>query len=273
MKKNKASYYFAVLVAVLISLAQIIPFYIAINTSFKARSERSSTWMLPNNFSLDNYVVAINDGHVLRAIFNSLLITVVSVIVVCVVGAFAAYPLARVRSKLNSVVFNLFVALIMIPPLSILVPLYSMLAKWGAINTYWGIILVLSATQLPLSIFLYSNFIRTLPISIEEAASLDGANSIQILFRIVFPMLKPVTATVTIMTGVSIWNEYQLSNYLLTDYNVQSIAPAIGVFTGTQGANYGAAAAGAVLACIPMILIYIFMQRYFIEGLVAGSIK
>nr|WP_269778471.1 carbohydrate ABC transporter permease [Microbacterium sp. MAH-37] len=192
---------------------------------------------------------------------------------VCVIGALAAYPLARRATVGNRLVLAGVVGLIMVPPLSILVPLYSMLVQMKGINTYWGTILVMTALQLPLAIFLYTAFMRGLPISIEEAASVDGANAVQVLFRIVFPMLKPVTATVVILTSVAVWNEYALSVFLMRSPEMRTIAPSIGSFFATSSSDLGAAAAASLISVLPVLVVYLVLQRYFIKGMVAGSEK
>ncbi|MDR2998471.1 MAG: carbohydrate ABC transporter permease, partial [Microbacterium sp.] len=216
-------------------LLQLLPFYITVTTSLKAKSDLSSQWVFPfGDWYLQNFATAVQQGHILRAIGNSALVTVVSTVLVCVIGALAAYPLARRATVGNRLVLAGIVGLIMVPPLSILVPLYSMLVQMKGVNTYWGTILVMTAMQLPLAIFLYTAFMRGLPISIEEAASVDGANAVQVLFRIVFPMLKPVTATVIILTGVAVWNEYALSVFLMRSPEMRTIAPAIGSFFATS---------------------------------------
>ncbi|WP_222706641.1 carbohydrate ABC transporter permease [Lacisediminihabitans profunda] len=260
----------AALLAVI--LLQLLPFYVALTTALKSRTDLSSQWLLPiGDLFWGNFATAIRDGGILRAIGNSAVVTVAATAIVCVLGALAAYPLARRRTTLNKAVLLGIIGLIMIPPLSILVPLYSMLNRLGAINTYWGIILVMATTQLPLAIFLYSSFMRSLPIAVEEAAVMDGANLLQVLFLVIFPMLKPVTATVVILAGVAIWNDYALSVYVLTDPQVKTIAPAIGAFFSTQSSNLGAAAAASLMGFLPVLVAYLFLQRYFIRGIVAGS--
>lgn len=253
---------------------QLLPFYIALTTSLKARDNLSSQWVFPfTEIYVQNFVVAIEDGGILRAMGNSAIITVISTAVVCILGALAAYPLARRDTLGNKVVLGGIVALIMVPPLSILVPVYSLLNQIGGTNTYWGAILLLVTTQLPLAVFLYTAFMRGLPLSIEEAATVDGANLMQLLFRIVFPMLKPVTATVIILTSVAVWNEYALSVFVLRDPEVRTIAPTIGTFFASQGSNLGAAAAAALVSVVPVLLAYLVLQRYFVKGMVAGSEK
>jgi raffinose/stachyose/melibiose transport system permease protein len=260
-----------VLVAVLV---QLLPFYVALSTALKARTDQSSQWIFPTaEIFFGNFAAAISSGNILRAIGNSTIITVVSTILVCVLGALAAYPLARRKTPANTAIALLILGMIMVPPLSILVPLYTLLNQLGALNTYWGAILVMVTTQLPLSIFLYTAFMRSLPISVEEAATVDGANRMQLLFGIVFPMLKPVTATVIILTGVAVWNEFALSGYILTSPQMQTIAPAIASFFSVQSSNLPAAAAASLMAMLPVLVAYLFLQKYFIKGMVAGAEK
>lgn len=261
-----------VLLAVLL---QLLPFYITLTSSLKARSDLSSQWLppLPGDVYWQNFATAIEQGGILRAIGNSAVVTVCSTVLVCVLGALAAYPLARRPTLLNRLVFAVIVGLIMIPPLSILVPLYAQMVQLHAINTYAGTILVMTATQLPLAIFLYTAFMRGLPVSIEEAASVDGANAVQVLFRVVVPMLRPVTATVVILTSVNVWNEYALSVYLMRAPEMRTIAPSISTFFATSSSDLGAAAAASLISVLPVLIVYLVLQRYFIKGMVAGSEK
>ena len=265
----------AIGLALLVMVAvQLLPFYVTLTTALKQQSDLSSQWWFPiATIYWGNFATAIEQGNILTAIGNSAIVTIVSTVLVCVLGALAAYPLARRQTALNKLVLLGIIGLIMIPPLSILVPLYSMLNKLNAINTYWGIILVMATAQLPLAIFLYSAFMRSLPIAVEEAATMDGANRMQVLFWVIFPMLKPVTATVVILAGVGIWNDYALSVYVLTDPSVKTIAPAIGSFFSTQSSNLGAAAAASIMGVVPVLIAYLFLQRYFIRGMVAGAEK
>lgn len=256
----------------LVVLVQLLPFYVALTTSLKPKTDLSSQWILPfTNVFWGNFANAVTEGGILRAIGNSLIVASISTVLVCVIGAFAAYPLARRPTALNRGILALNVGLMMVPALSILVPLYTMLASMNALNTYWGIILVLVTGGLPISIFLYSAFMRSLPISVEEAAMIDGANRFQALWFVVIPMLKPVTATVGILTGVGVWNEYALSGYILTDPETRTIAPAIASFFSMQSSNLPAAAAASLLAAVPVVIAYLFLQKYFVRGIVGAE--
>lgn len=260
-----------VLLAVLL---QLLPFYITVTSAMKQRSDLSSQWLPPfDGIHWQNFATAVEQGGILRAIGNSAIVTLGATLLVCVLGALAAYPLARRPTLVNRLVLAGIIGLIMIPPLSILVPLYAQMVQLGGINTYWGTILVMTATQLPLAIFLYTAFMRGLPLSIEEAASVDGANAVQVLFRVVVPMLKPVTATVVILTSVNIWNDYALSVYLMRSPEMRTIAPATATFFSTTSSDVGAAAAASLLSALPVLIVYLVLQKYFIRGMVAGSEK
>lgn len=273
LSTNRAFNAIVAAVLLLTALIQLVPFYVAVTTAFKPVDDLSSQLVPPSRLFLGNFATALNQGNILQAVANSVLVTVISTFIVCVLGAVAAYPLARRLTSVNKTVSLVIVGLIMVPPLSILVPLYTMMNQLHALNTYWGIIAVMVTSQLPLAIFLYTAFMRSLPISIEEAATVDGASTLQILFRIVFPLLKPVTATVIILTGVHIWNEFSLSGYLLAKPSVQTIAPAIGSFFSQQTSNLGAAAAASLISLTPVLVAYLFLQKYFIKGMVSGAEK
>lgn len=258
----------------LMVLVQLVPFYITLTTALKPKTDLSSQWLPPmGTFTLQNVVTAVTQGNILTAIGNSAIVTVGSTVLVCLIGALAAYPLARRTTRLNAGISFGIIGLMMIPPLSTLVPLYVIMRQIGALNTHWGIILVMVAGNLPVAIFLYTAFIRGLPVSIEEAASVDGAKPFQILFKIVFPMLKPVTATVIILTSVGIWNEFALSGFFLQSPEMRTIAPTIASFFSSSGSNMNAAAAASLLSVVPVLIAYLVLQKYFIKGMIAGAGK
>ena len=253
-------------------LVQLLPFYVALTTALKRKTDPSPQLSFPvARLFWGNFAQAVTEGHILRAMGNSVIVAGISTLVVCLLGALAAYPLARRPTLLNRAVLTLNVGLMMVPALSILVPLYTLLATIGALNTYWGVILVMVTTSLPISIFLYSSFMRTLPLAVEEAAAIDGANRLQVLLLVVIPMLRPVTATVGILTGVGIWNEYALSGFILTSPETRTIAPAIASFFSLQTSNLPAATAASLMAVAPVVVAYLFLQKYFVRGLVGAE--
>ena len=209
-EKNRflhASNWWKYLVSLLIVVIYLLPIYVIIVASLKPVTDTSSRLLLPKTIYWGNYIKAFDAGGLLNAIKNTLIITVFVVLIEVFAGCLAAYPLARNRSKLNKAVKLLIMGVMMVPSMSIVVGVYSTLVSMRAISTYWGIIIVTAAFGLPLSIYLYSNFITSIPTSLDEAAAIDGAGAAQTFFHIIIPQLKPVTVSVIIMKGVGAWNE------------------------------------------------------------------
>ena len=261
------------LLAVVIGLFHFIPLFISINVAFKPKTDLSSRWVMSSELYLKNFTYALKKAKVLLAMQNSLIITAVSIGVIVLVGGMAAYPLARNRSKFNNRILQFVLAVMMVPPLSMLVPLVTIMTKLGAVSSYWGIIIVLVTFQLPISIFLYTNFIRTIPGELDEAALIDGCSRFSIFYKIILPLLKPVTATVVILTGVAIWNDYQFSLFLLQSPKMKVVTLAVSTFFAQSSSNLGAAAASALIAVLPIALLFLFLQRYFIKGMVDSAVK
>lgn len=269
-KKNKILYQ---ILLILIGVIHIIPFYILIGMVFKSPMDLSSRLMMPGYLSFNNLRIAIVEGKVLVGLLNSFIITLFGVGLIVLVGAMAAYPLARNRTKFNGFVMAFILAVMMVPPLSILVPLYKLVVAFKSTSHLYTVILIASTFVLPMSIFLYSNFIDTVPKSIDEAALLDGCSKFKIFYRILLPLLKPVTVTVIILTGRVLWNDYQFSLYFLQRPNVRTLTLAVSAFFSDTQSNMNAAAAAAFIACIPIVLLFLILQKHFIKGATDGAIK
>lgn len=277
MKKSRLpgekSNWWRFLVAIPILVVFLAPFYILLSVAFRSPQDLSSYWVFPTQLNLENFRNAIEEGKILLSILNSLIVTVGAVFLVTVVGALAAYPLARRKTRLNMGIKGFVLGIMMVPPLSILVSLYSVLVKINGVNEYWGIILVLVTFELPLSIFLYTNFISSIPKALDEAAAIDGSGPVRTFFQIILPQLKPVTASVVILTGVHCWNDYQFSLYILQSPKMRTIPLAIASYFSQTTSNINAAAAAALLAILPVVVVFLFLQKYFIRGMVDSAIK
>ena len=153
------------------------------------------------------------------------------------------------------------------------VGVYSTLISINAESTYWGMILVLTAFYLPLAIFMYSNFIGGIPVSLDEAAMVDGAGPVQTFFRVILPQLKPVTVSVILIQGIAVWNEFEYALYLLQKPSVYNITLVVKQFFSGMSKELNVAAACAVVAILPILVVYIVLQRYFIEGAMNSAIK
>ena len=273
MKKLEIKNIFKNIISLLVIALHFVPFYIIIAVALKPNGEKSSYWLFPSQLTLENFKIAIAKGNLIQAVSNTLIITVFSVIIITVIGAMASYPLSRIPTRMNKVLLGLIVAVMMVPPLSVLVPIYRQMMMMGGINSYWGIILLAATYNLPMSIFMYTNFISTIPKALDEAALIDGCPKFTIFWRIILPSLKPVTASVMIMTGVSIWNDYSFQLYMLQKPKLRTTTLAISSFFAENSSNLNAAAAAALLAVLPLVIIYICLQKYFVQGSVDSAVK
>ncbi|WP_243522915.1 carbohydrate ABC transporter permease [Bacillus pseudomycoides] len=261
------------LTTIIISIFHIIPMYLLMSTSFKNEGDLSSKWAFPKYLYLDNFKNAWEQANLGTAFINNIIITVVSVFLVLVIGALASYPLARFQTKLNKFIYMLCISALIVPPLTILVPLYQFIVDLGGLNSYWAVIALHVTFNLPMTIFLFTGFISTIPRELDEAAMIDGASRIGLFFRIILPLLKPVTVTVIILTGVAIWNDYQFSVFFLQSSDMATITVALSKFFSMFNNNVGWVAAGSLMAMLPLTILYLFLQRYFIQGLSSGAVK
>jgi len=256
-----------------IACLHLIPLYIVVSVSFKRMTDLSSRWHFPNYFYFGQFHDALADGRLFKAFGNTLTIMAVTAVLLVLIGSLSAYPLARIRSRFNRIWMSVVLGVMMVPTLSVIVPLYGTLQQFGAINTFWGIIAVLTAFNLPLCIFLYANFIRSIPRELDEAAKVDGCGHYRLFYTIVLPQLKPVTAAVLILKGLKVWNDYEFPLYFLQKPDNMTITLAISRFFSDTSSNFGAASAAAVLAVVPVIAAFLALQKYFVAGLTDGAVK
>lgn len=260
--------------SLMITLFHLIPFYILFTTSLKPKGDFSSKWILSRNISFQNFGEAWDKANLGNALVNTSVITVCAAILLIFFGSLAAYPLARRNTRLNRLIYTLFIAIMVVPPLTVLVPLYQLVVNIGMMNTLEIAILNNVAAYMPLTIFLYSAFIRsTIPKEIEEVARVDGATTLSIFYRIVFPLLKPVTATILIISCIFIWNDYQFAIFFLQAEEVKTFTVALSGFFGENVNNLNLVAAAAIISMMPMVILFLFLQKYFIKGLTSGSVK
>jgi raffinose/stachyose/melibiose transport system permease protein len=261
-------------VALIIGLIHMVPFYILVTTALKAKGDFSSKWAFPDKLAFENFAEAWETANLSNAFYNTSIITFFSALLLIIFGSMAAYPLARRQTKLNKFIFMLFVAIMVIPPLTALVPLYQLVVNIGMMNTHEIAIFNNVAAYMPLAIFLYAGFIRsTIPKELEEAAKIDGASTLGIFFKVVFPLLKPVTASILIISCVYIWNDYQFAIFFLQAEEVKTITVALAGFFGENANRMNLVAAAAIMATLPMVILFLLLQKHFVKGLASGSVK
>ncbi|MEK4063361.1 MULTISPECIES: carbohydrate ABC transporter permease [Paenibacillus] len=257
----------------LIGVVHIVPLYLLVSTAFKKESDLSSKWVLPGYFNLDNFKNAWQYANLDRAFINNIIITFFAVLLILVVGSLASYPLSRFQTRLNKFVYILFISALIVPPLTVLVPLYQFIVDLNGLNTYWGVILLNVTFNLPMTIFLYTGFIGTIPKELDEAGMIDGTSRVGLFFKIILPLLQPVTVTAIILSGVSIWNDYQFSLFFLQTTSMHTLTVALSAFFSQFTSNLSWVAAGSLMSMLPLTLLYLFLQRFFIAGLSAGAVK
>ncbi|HLY28690.1 MAG TPA: carbohydrate ABC transporter permease [Aggregatilineales bacterium] len=258
---------------ILIGAIHIIPFYILVNLATKSPQDVSSKWTPPSYLFLDNFTNAWQNATLDKALINNIIITSSTVAIVIIIGALAAYPLSRFPTRLNNFVYTLSISFLIVPALTILVPLYKLMVDIGGINTYWGVILCQVTFFLPITIFIFTGFMRAIPRELDEAGLIDGCSRFEIFFRIIMPLLNPAISTVVILVGLGVWNDYQFSIFFLQKRQVQTVPVALSQFISQFQSNINWVAAGALLSALPIVIVYIFLQKYLIKGLTEGAIK
>ncbi len=252
----------------------ISPFYVLLilATTPSSVSFMDQLVLLPGLY-FDNFKEAWNMSKIGISIINSLIITIGSVIIVVIFGSMAGYAVARVKNKVNQIIFMIMLGCMMIPGIINTVPLYTLMININGINTHWAMILILATNVLPFSTFLYSGFIKGLPQNLEEAAIIDGTTRIGAYFRVIFPLLKPVTSSIIIINGLSIWNNYSQAVFFLQKQSMRTIPLAISMFFQQYGAKWNVMAAAEMIGLAPAVITFIIFQKYFIKGITAGAIK
>ncbi|MGE3267846.1 MAG: carbohydrate ABC transporter permease [Chloroflexota bacterium] len=258
----------------LASLIALMPFVWSVVTSLKPQQQIYifPPKLLPDPATLYNYDQAIQHG-LLLALFNSMFISLMTVLLVLASGSLAAYPLARINFRGSQIVMFLIIAPMMIPGLVNLVPTYIVLAKLGLLDSYQGLILIYWVHALPMAIWVLRGFFQTIPNELEDAAAVDGASRLRTLISIILPLSQPALAAVSLLVFLNAWNEFVIAS-ITTSSAVLRTAQVFLYQTMTEvGVNWGEMMASALAINLPVLALYLILQRRFIAGLTAGAIR
>lgn len=259
---------------VLLALIFLVPFYFLIVNSFKTFADlQVNTASLPTNFTLDNYTRVWSIIDFPKVFTNSLLITVLSNIGLAVISSMAAYRILRYPSRFNRIAFLLFVAAMVIPFQSIMIPLVRVANIAGLMDSMYGLIICYFGFGVSLNLFLYHGFMKSIPLEVEEAAVVDGCSKYGLYWRIVFPLLKPITITVIILNTLWIWNDYLLPSLMMHSPSLRTIPLATYAFFGQYTKQWDLAMAALTLGILPIIVFFLSLQKHIIAGITAGSVK
>lgn len=257
------------------TIIMMIPVYYFVISSFKNRKDviKFPLTISAETFTLDNFPYVIGKMKYWEALANTAFITAMALIIVIVLASLAGFAIARFKHKVFSGYYKLVVTLMVIPFIGCLLPLTTISVKLGLYNSIWGCILIQAAWNMPFSVFLYTGFMQGIPTELEEAAYLDGCRPAGVYARIFLPLLAPVTATCAIRQGTGMWNDYLVSRTLLNENKNPTLMVGITGFFGSRGSELAYAMTGVLLVSIPMIIVFLFLQKYFIKGIAAGAVK
>ncbi|WP_445489989.1 carbohydrate ABC transporter permease [Niallia sp. 03133] len=272
--KYKGKTFILEIFAVLLGLVFLVPFYYVISNSLKPFAEiLTHTSALPSVLKFENYINAFEKLDFLKVFSNSLIITIASNLVLVVFCSMAAYMLVRTKKKISNVIFMTFVAAMIIPFQSIMIPLIKTAGSLHLLNSLWGLVFMYLGFGSGMTIFLYHGFIKGIPVELEEAAIIDGCSRFGVFWRIVFPLLKPITVTIVILNSLWIWNDFLLPSLVLQNPELRTIPLATFFFFGQYTKQWDLALAALMIGIIPLLIFFFTMQRHIIKGITSGSIK
>lgn len=258
----------------LLLLLFLTPFALILINSLKSRMEIvSNPLSLPAKLDFSNYVTAFNKMAYMHGLVNSLIITVFSVCLITICASMTAYIFVRRKWKFNQYMFFIMIASMIIPFQGIMIPLVKIYGSIGMLNSKWALIYMYVGFGVALAVFMLHGFIKSIPLELEEAAEIDGCTQLQTFFKIVFPLLKPITMTIIILDVLWIWNDFLLPSLVLIAPVERTLPLSTFYFNQGYTVEFGYLMAALVLSMIPVLALYLFIQKHIIEGVLQGSIK
>ena len=280
MKKLRTPRQTNVLVNILLILGCItvfFPLYMTIVIAFKSPSEMTNdiagALSLPNSWSLDNFIEAMKVTNFWHSLANSLLITISTIVLVILIHSLAGYAIGRnMKKKGYKFIYFYLISGMFVPFAIIMMPIVKQTAIMGIANRF-GVVLLYVVFNLPMNLMLYTGYLKNIPLDLEEAASIDGASTWKTYWKVIFPLMKPMHATVAVLTALGTWNDVMLPLILLSGTGQNTLPIAQLNFQSQFGTNYNLAFASYLLALIPILILYVFCQKHIINGVVNGAVK
>ena len=262
-------------VLIILALIWIVPMFTLIATAIKSKSDFYSgagLFSLPESIAWDNFVNAVTKGRLLTYMKNDLIICLLKVPLGIFIEAMAAFALTRLNVKHRTGIFIFFLIGMMLPMQTALVPINVVFSKLGLMNSYFGLFYVYVGFGISFGILILRGFFNGIPKELDEAAYLDGCTKWQLFYKIILPVAKPAVATLIVSDFLSTWNEYLLASVIINDNAKKTVPVGIMTFVGEHGTDYGYLCAGVLLSVVPVLVVYLLFQRYFVEGM-AGAVK
>ncbi|HBE78792.1 MAG TPA: carbohydrate ABC transporter permease [Firmicutes bacterium] len=256
------------------ALITMMPLLWILMGSFKNNNELFlNSFGIPHIWRFENYYQAWKNGNIGADFFNSTFICCVSIICILLITSMAAYILSRFQFRLNFMIYSFFLMGLMIPWASNLLPLFLTLKKIGVYDTYWALILPYISFEIPFGVFILTGFMKSIPTELEEAAVIDGCSNWAIFMHVIIPLSKPVLSTVAILTFLDVWNEYLFALVFLSNPAHFTLSLGLAAFQTGRVQYYGIIMAGIIISIIPVLFVYILLQKQVIKGMTTGAVK
>lgn len=274
MKKSTFLNNLKMAIMCIIALLYLAPIYISFVISFKTPEEFAKTGVkFPSVFHFSNYTEVIKSSNMGTAFKNSAVSAVLAAAIIIIVCSMAAYIITRnAKSRFYNSLYYLFLAAMVLPFQVVMLPLYTTLRSFGLMNIS-GYILSSAGFQIAYNIFIFSGFIKTVPVELEEAAYIDGAGLLRTFWAIVFPLLKPIVMTSVVLNVLSVWNDFALALIVLQKASQRTLPLAQYLFVSAHNTDLGRAFSAFTLSMLPIIILYLFLQKYIINGITSGAVK
>lgn len=278
-KKKKVTNLLGMIALLLLFTAYMFPFLMVVINSLKQKRDiikSPFSWLFTiKGLSFDNFVKAFTQMDFMNVFKNSLLVTVCATLLVTLLASMLAYYIVRNHNKISNITFALMVASMIIPFQAIMIPLVSVYGgTLNVLNHRITLIFMHTGFSMAMSVFMFHGFVKgSIPVALEEAAYIDGCTRTQTFFKIVFPLLKPIISTMGILNALAFWNDFLLPSLVLSDKKLLTLPLSTYSFYGTYSADYGTIMAGLLLCVIPILILYIVLQKQIISGVVAGAVK
>lgn len=261
--------------SIVIAAVYLMPLYVLVNMSFRTIQDTYSKLVFPKIINIGNYLAVFNNNDLWVGFRNSIINVFLTVVIEISFSAMAAYGLVRSNSRAAIFIDKISMSIMMIPAVALLVGTYSLMVSVGLVNKLSGLSFLLAAGGIPASIYLFSNFIKTIPVALDEAATIDGAGVLRTFYSVIFPQLKAITITRIIIVAVGCWNQYLFPMYLLQTKDKHTVILVIkAAFNSFNGViNVPRASATCVIGILPIIVLYLALQKYVIGGQLDSAVK
>ena len=272
--RDRIGGWLALAVLLLAAIVWLIPLAWAVDTALKTESDTTTvpvSWIPPSGFTFESFWQILSAGNMLRWYFNSFLTSSIITLLVVILGSLAAFGFSRIAFRGRKFLFFVIIAGLIIPPQILIVPLFAEMDALGLVDTYWGIILPQIAA--PLAVFIFKQFFDGLPSELEDAARVDGASRFRVYWQIWMPLSRPAIAAVAIFIFVISWNNFLWPFIIVTNTDMMTIPVGIATVQSSYGVRYADIMASAVLAGLPLIIVFLFFQRQIVQGIANTGLK